>query len=74
MKLYKVKMVEFIEFFLCEECEVVFECVGYNVFNFDVCDVYIDFLIDLGMGMMFVEQWVVMICGDEVYVGSELFV
>ncbi|MFP9190101.1 tryptophanase [Natronosalvus vescus] len=70
---YKSKMVERIHLPERAEREHALEAAGYNVFNLDAEDVFIDLLTDSGTGTMSEAQWAALIRGDESYAGSKSF-
>ncbi|MFP8956549.1 tryptophanase [Natrialbaceae archaeon A-CW3] len=70
---YKSKMVERIHLPERAERERALEAAGYNVFNLDAENVFIDLLTDSGTGTMSEAQWAALIRGDESYAGSKSF-
>ena len=70
---YKSKMVERIHLPARAERERALEDAGYNVFNLDAEDVFIDLLTDSGTGTMSEAQWAALIRGDESYAGAKSF-
>ncbi|SDR30206.1 tryptophanase [Natronobacterium texcoconense] len=73
MVAYKSKMVERISLPARAQRERNLEAAGYNVFNLDADEVFVDLLTDSGTGAMSDAQWAALVRGDEAYAGSRSF-
>jgi tryptophanase len=73
MDAYKTKVATRVELPDRAERESILRAAGYNVFDVDASDVYVDLLTDSGTGAMSDHQWAALMRGDEAYAGSDSF-
>lgn len=70
---FRIKAVEMLKMTTPEYRREVLENCGWNLFQMDAEDIYIDCLTDSGTSAMSDRQWAALMMGDESYVGSKSF-